>query len=110
MSGVSPTTGGRRHVLRSQDSPDRGTCATTAGLQPALRRQLRLSGSGFGAVLHQDGGPIAFCSRPVAPKHAKLAAYEHELIGLVKALTHWRPYLWARPFVVRTDHFVLKFL
>jgi hypothetical protein len=29
---------------------------------------------------------------------------------LVKALTHWRPYLWARPFVVRTDHFVLKFL
>jgi hypothetical protein len=25
------------------------------------------SGSGFGAVLHQDGGPIAYYSRPVAP-------------------------------------------
>jgi hypothetical protein len=34
------------------------------------------SGSGFGAVLHQDGGPIVFYSRPVAPRHAKLAAYE----------------------------------
>jgi hypothetical protein len=68
------------------------------------------SGSGFGAVLHQDGGPIAYYSRPVAPQHAKLAAYERELIGLVKAVRHWRPYLWVRPFVVRTDHYLLKFL
>jgi hypothetical protein len=68
------------------------------------------SGSGFGAVLHQDGGPIAFYSRPVAPRHAKLAAYERELIGLVQAVRHWRPYLWARPFTVRTDHYALKFL
>jgi len=68
------------------------------------------SGSGFGAVLHQDGGPIAFFSRAVAPHHAKLAAYEHELIGLVKAVRHWRPYLWARSFTVRTDHFALKYL
>jgi len=41
------------------------------------------SGTGFGAVLHQGTGPIAFFSRSVAPQHAKLAAYEHELIGLV---------------------------
>jgi hypothetical protein len=68
------------------------------------------SGSGLGAVLHQDAGPIAFYSRPVASQHAKLAAYERELIGLVKAVLHWRPYLWARPFVVRTGHYSLKFL
>jgi hypothetical protein len=29
------------------------------------------SSSGFGAVLHQDAGPIAYYSRPVAPQHAK---------------------------------------
>jgi len=46
------------------------------------------SDSGFGAVLHQGGGPIAFFSRTVAPHHAKLAAYERELIGLVKAVRH----------------------
>ena len=68
------------------------------------------SGSGFGAVLHQSAGPIAFFSRAVAPQHAKLAAYERELIGLVKAVRHWRPYVWARPFTIRTDHFALKFL
>jgi hypothetical protein len=53
------------------------------------------SGSGFGVVLHQQDGPIAFYSRVIAPQHAKLAAYERELIGLVQAVRHWRPYLWG---------------
>jgi hypothetical protein len=60
---------------------------------------------GFSAIMHQDNGPIAFYSRPIAPQHAKLAAYERELIGLVKVVRHWRPYLWARSFVVRTTAF-----
>jgi hypothetical protein len=68
------------------------------------------SGSGFGAVLHQGAGPIAFFSRPFAARHLKVAAYERELIGLVQAVRHWRPYLWGRPFIVRTDHYALKFM
>jgi hypothetical protein len=51
------------------------------------------SGSGIGTVLHQGDGPIAFFSRPMAPQHAKLEAYERELIGLVHAIRHWRAYL-----------------
>jgi hypothetical protein len=46
------------------------------------------SGTGFGAVLHQGGGPLAFFSRPFAARHVKLAAYERELIGLVQAVRH----------------------
>lgn len=46
----------------------------------------------------------------MAPHHAKLPAYERELIGLVKAVRNWRPYLWGRAFTVRTDHRPLKFL
>jgi transposase InsO family protein len=68
------------------------------------------SGTGFGAVLHQGAGPLAFFSRPFAARHGKLAAYERELIGLVQAVRHWRPYLWGRRFLVRTDHYSLKFL
>jgi hypothetical protein len=43
---------------------------------------------GFGAVLIQDKHPLAFFSRPVAPQHHALAAYERELIGLVLAIRH----------------------
>jgi hypothetical protein len=68
------------------------------------------SSHGFGAVLVQDGHPLAFFSRSVAPQHRVLTAYERELIGLVQAVRHWRPYLWGRRFVVKTDHYNLKYL
>jgi hypothetical protein len=65
---------------------------------------------GFGTVLVQDGHPIAFYSRPVAPRHRSLIAYELELIGLVQVIRHWRPYLWGWRFTVKTDHYSLKYL
>lgn len=68
------------------------------------------SGSGIGAVLLQQDHPIAFFSRQLAERHHKLVAYERELIGLAKAVIHWRPYLWGRQFLIRTDHYSLKFL
>jgi hypothetical protein len=68
------------------------------------------SGTGFGAVLHQGAGPVVFFSCPFAARHLKLAAYERELIGLVQAVRHWRPYRWGRHFAVRTDHYSLKYL
>jgi hypothetical protein len=58
----------------------------------------------------QDGHPIAFYSRSVTSCHRSLAAYERELIGLVQAVQHWRPYLWGRRFTVKTDHYSLKYL
>jgi hypothetical protein len=46
----------------------------------------------------------------VVPHHRSLAAYERELIGLVQAVRHWRPYLWGRRFTIKTDHYNLKYL
>jgi hypothetical protein len=69
-----------------------------------------VSSTGFGAVLHQENGPIAYFSRMIAPRHAKLAAYERELIGLVTAAKHWRPYLWGHAFVIRSYHYSLKYI
>jgi hypothetical protein len=51
------------------------------------------SSFGFGVVLVQEGHPVAFFSRPVAPRHRSLAAYERELTSLVQAVQHWRLYL-----------------
>jgi hypothetical protein len=39
-----------------------------------------------------------------------IAAYERELIGLVQAVLHWCPYLWGKKFLIRTDHYSLKFM
>lgn len=68
------------------------------------------SGLGFEAVLHQGDGALAFFSWPFAQRYPKLAVYERELIGLVQAVRHWRPYLRGHQFTVRTDHYALKFL
>jgi hypothetical protein len=46
------------------------------------------SGAGFGAVLHQGAGPLAYFSRPFVARYLKLAAYERELIGSVQAVRH----------------------
>jgi hypothetical protein len=47
------------------------------------------SGSGIEAILHQGKGAVAFFSKPMAPRHRGLAAYERELIDLVHAVRHW---------------------
>jgi hypothetical protein len=36
--------------------------------------------------------------------------YEHELIGLVQVVHLWRPYLWGGGFLIRTDHYSIKYL
>jgi len=64
---------------------------------------------GFSMVLLKERHPVAFFSRPVAPRHRSPTAYERELIGLVLALRHWRLYLWGRRFIVKTDYYSLKF-
>jgi hypothetical protein len=46
------------------------------------------SSHGFGVVLHQGVGPVAFFSRLIAMRHTKLAAYERELNGLIQAIKH----------------------
>jgi hypothetical protein len=68
------------------------------------------SGSSVGAVLYQGAGLVAFFSRAISTCHAKIAAYERELIGPVQAVRHWRPYHWGRRFLIRTDHRSLRFL
>ncbi|KAJ9523325.1 hypothetical protein QJQ45_005365 [Haematococcus lacustris] len=60
--------------------------------------------TGIGAVLMQDGHPIAFESRRLIPAEVNYTTGEQELLAVVHALKTWRCYLEGVEFKVITDH------
>lgn len=68
------------------------------------------SGSGIGAVLMQEGHPVAYISRHLKGKQLHLSIYEKELLAVVFAVQKWRHYLLHRHFVIKTDQKSLKYL
>lgn len=65
---------------------------------------------GMGAVLMQEGLPIAYLSKALSPRNLGLSIYEKELLAIVLAVTKWKHYLIGTHFIIRTDHQSLKFL
>nr|GFB17299.1 hypothetical protein [Tanacetum cinerariifolium] len=68
------------------------------------------SGVGLGVVLQQNGHPIAYMSKALAPKHQPLLTYENEFLAVLMALDKWRGYLLDRYIVIKIDHYSLKYL
>ena len=48
---------------------------------------------GFGAVLMQEGHPIAYLSKPACAKNQALSTYEKECMAIIMAVDKWRTYL-----------------
>ena len=83
--------------------------------------QTDASAYGMGAVLsqgHNDktGGkprlhPIAYYSTTFSPAERNYDIYKRELLAIMKALGHWRPYLgWTKtPFTILMDHANLQY-
>ncbi|PHT78822.1 hypothetical protein T459_16874 [Capsicum annuum] len=65
---------------------------------------------GIGAVLMQDGRPITYFSKTIAPKNWGLSTYEKEYLAVLSAVDRWRHYLMVGHFIIRTDHHSLKYL
>ncbi|XP_066324466.1 uncharacterized protein [Miscanthus floridulus] len=59
---------------------------------------------GFGAVLMQEGHPIAYLSKPVCAKNQALSTYEKECMAIIMAIHKWRAYLQNQEFIIITDH------
>ena len=107
-------------------------CSSPVLAQPNFDKQFILqvdaSAYGVGAILSQEGDPSMLTPslkqrtkptlHPVAYYSATFTAtewnydiYERELLAIMKALAHWRPYLgWTKtPFIIRTDHANLQY-
>ena len=68
------------------------------------------SGKGLGAVLMQEGQPLAFYNKAILGRSLARSTYEKELMAIVHSVHHWRNYLLGRRFRIRMDHRSLKYL
>jgi len=68
----------------------------------------------IGAVLSQGPVgkdlPIAYASRTLCSAETKYSTIERELLAIVWAVKHFRPYLFGRKFILITDHRPLTWL
>nr|XP_051210878.1 uncharacterized protein LOC127328311 [Lolium perenne] len=66
--------------------------------------------SGVGAVLMQQGHPVAYLSKALSPRNQALSTYEKECISILMAVEKWRSYLQHKEFVIRTYQKSLLYL
>ena len=62
------------------------------------------SNAGIGAVLTQQGHPIAYLSKALGPRARAMSTYENECLAILLAVEKWRSYLQHKEFTIATDH------
>ena len=68
------------------------------------------SGFRLGAVLMQEGHPIAFEIRNLNKRESLKSTYDKEMLAIIHALKKWRQYLLGRKILIRTNHNILQYL
>jgi hypothetical protein len=59
---------------------------------------------GIGAVLSQQGHPIAYLSKALSSMAKALSTYEKECLALILVVEKWKSYLQHNEFIIYTDH------
>jgi len=62
------------------------------------------SDKAVGAVLQQEGHPLAYVSKALSIKSQGLSTYDKECLAIMIAVDHWRPYLQHSEFILKIDH------
>jgi hypothetical protein len=66
--------------------------------------------TGLGAVLMQNGRPLAYFSKNLGPNTSAKSVYEKEAMGILEALKKWRHYFLGNKLIIKTDQSSLKYL
>ena len=64
---------------------------------------------GIGAVLMQEGRPLAFKSQQLSGNNLRQSTYEKEMMAILYEVDTWRPYILGRRFQIHKDHQSLKY-
>ncbi|GJT73573.1 transposon ty3-I gag-pol polyprotein [Tanacetum coccineum] len=79
-------------------------------LQQPFELETDASSYAMGAVLFQEGKPMAYHSEMFQGSQRNYPTYDNELLTLHQAVKHWRCYLLGKETVVHTDHQPLQYL
>lgn len=60
--------------------------------------------SGVGAVLTQEGHPVAYYSKSLGPANQKLSIYDKEFLAIIMAIERWSPMYVEVLLWLKTDH------
>lgn len=66
------------------------------------------STTGIGAVLTQQGHPLAFFSKKLSRRMSNASSYARELYAITQDVARWQHYLLGRKFTIKIDHKSLK--
>jgi hypothetical protein len=67
------------------------------------------SDTGIGAVLTQDGRPLAFTSQVLSGHNLGRSMYEKEMMAILQVVPMWRPYILGCHFQFKTYNHSLKY-
>jgi hypothetical protein len=67
-------------------------------------------GMGIGAVLMQQGKPLAYYSQALGPKSSTQSIYHKEAMAILQALRRWRHYFLGGTLIIQIDQQSLKYM
>ena len=83
---------------------------TLPDLQQPFEIETDASDYAIGAVLTQQGHPVAYHSETFSETVRKYPTYDTEMYSIVQACRKWKHYILGKETIIHTDHRPLQFI